>query len=506
MIKKKIAAVLLALLTAAATGCGSKIAEKNFDPSDENSTAASSSAEVDDSSAPVPQVGADPDDSDTVKSDSKKSGSGKNSGSKVKASASDSVVKLIKRAEQPAVPIAEDVTKPPENSTELTVLVAMDSVTDYVRAAEAYLTKGGKIRVVKSSRDTLYDQIVAESAAGRHIDIAQFDNGMMFPYGVTKDFIVPVDLAIDFSDTRWDECRKLSEAFELNNWRYAAVFGCTAKNILFYNQKLFAANGFADPQDLYESGQWTTEKFCELLRIWRNTGGKYGIAGHDHEMNLCMGSGKSLITFDRACGGFSNSVYDPYICMVMNYIYGLKDENLMYPSGYGDVASAFRDGTLFWSGTREEYESFGDRSGLGAVPFPTLTGSREDRCYAADYDGLVLIKGTKDFAAARAYFENVRKESHKPAEDIAKVFCPDGTPVYEYGMGISPRVSDSASGANGSFDKAIVPLMYTESPSLGDWDTNVCFGLSSYINEELITENNAIAAKVYGRSKTKKNN
>jgi ABC-type glycerol-3-phosphate transport system substrate-binding protein len=500
MIKKKITAVLIALLTAALAGCGSKITEKNSASEGGDSSAASQSNDE----AAAQQDNSAPDNADSSESTDNTDGSSKNIGKssgKSKSSVQEAVAGVIRRAEEPAIPISADVTVPPENSEEITVLIAMDSVTDYVSAAEAYLKKGGKIKVVKTSRDTLYDQIAAESVAGRHIDIAQFDNGMMFPYGITQDLIEPVDLAVDFAESRWDECRRLSEAFELNNWHYAAIFGCTAKNVLFYNKKLFAANGFADPQDLYESEQWNTEAFCGLLRSWRNTGGKYGIAGHDHEMNLCMGSGRSLITFDRACGGFSNSVYDPYICMVMNYIYGLKDENLMYPSGSGDVASAFRDGVLFWSGTREEYESFGDKSSLGTVPFPTITGSRGARCYAADYDGLVLIKGTKDLAAARAYFECAREEKHKPEDDVANVFCPEGVPIYEYGMGISPKISDSASGANGGFDKAIIPVIYTEGNIVGEWDNVVCYGFSPYINEELITENNAIAAKVYGRAK-----
>ncbi len=491
MIKRKIAAVIMAALTAMSAGCGNKINDKNGEQTADSTAESSSQAEsAAESSAAVNTPAAD---SKAVSEDSTAPAS---DGGEVVPG-----ITYIKRAESSSSPVTDDVKKPPENSAELNVLISMEPVTNYVRAAEVYLSQGGKIKVVKTPKDALYDQISAETVAGKHIDIAQFDNGMMFPYGATQGLIMPTDYAIDYTAARWDECRKLSEAFNINNWHYVAAFGSSARNVLYYSKRFITAGGYEDPAELYKNGKWTTEKFCDMLRKWGASGGMCGVAGHDVEQGLSMGSGKSLITYDHACGGFSNSVYDPDICVAMNYIYGLKYEGLIGSTAY-DIPSAFREGALFWSGTLAEGEAYTDKDTLGAVPFPTLTGRKADRCYAAEYDGLVLLKNTKNLTEARAYFECVREQEHAPEGTYAKKYTA-GTPIYEYGMGISPKVSDNEAGANGDFDKAIIPLMYTEGPELGDWDDVVCYGLSFDLNHELIAENNEIADKIFGRSKEK---
>lgn len=491
MTKKKIAAVFMAIMTAAAaSACGAK----NNSIQNPNDPPQRDSSSQTDSQTDKPQG--------AVNTDSEAEAVPVSGSGSASEGASPSAI-YIKRAEESAFPTGENAKIPPEGSKDLTVLISMEPLTNYVHAAETYLSLGGKIKVIKTPKEALYDQISAETVAGKHIDIAQFDNGMMYPCGVVQQLIQPTDLAIDYTAKRWEEYRDLSKPFALNNWHYVAAFGCNEKYVLYYNKKLFSANGFSDPETLYKKGKWTTEELCNMLRSWADLGGRSGIAGHDVEQCLSMGSGCTLISYDVSCGGFSNRVYDPDICVAMNYIYGLKDEGLIGGSDGYDAASAFRGGALFWSGTYGEGADYSDKDNLGAVPFPTLAGTKAARCFNAEYDGLVLLKGAKDLGAARAYFECVREESHAYTGDLAKVFSASGKPVYEYGMGITPRLSDSESGANQGFTKAVIPLMYTEGPNIGDWDDRVCFGLSPAINEDLANLNNTIADLVYGRSKAK---
>lgn len=483
MIKKRIAAALTAFVTAAAvSGCGAKkTGETTSSLADDSSTAAVSS-QADSESSSVGET------SSMVEENAKEEVS--------------PVIKYMKRAEENARAVGGDVTEPPAGSGQLNLLLAMDSHTNYVRAAEDYIAAGGKIKVIKTPRDALFDQISAETVAGKRIDIAQFDNGMMFPYGVTQELIQPTDLAIDYTAARWKKYEELSGAFEMNGWHYAVIFGRSAKNVLYYNKKTLSANGFSDPVKLYDSGDWSLETFCNMLRKWKERGGKCGVAGHDYEEGLCIGTGRALITYDRACTGFSNNFYDPSICAAMNYIYGLKYDGIVGDTTASDIAGAFNEGTLFWSGSYEEGKAYSG-SDLGAVTFPTLTGEKSSRCWDAEYDGLVLLKGTEDMAAVRAFFECAREQEHGLTGSLAKTFTPGGLPIYEYGMGISPMVSDSLSGANAGYDKAIIPLMYTEGPDYGDWDNVMCYTFSREIHRELADINNAIADKVFGRSKEK---
>ena len=493
MIKKKIAAAFMAIVTAAAaSACGAK----NNTIQNPNSPPERDSSSLGNAAEGKPQGAEDTNTGEGSAEPASDSGS-------ADVGAAPGAI-YIKRAEEASYPTSgKDVKKPPEGGKQLTLLISMDPVTNYVHAAETYLSMGGKIKVIKTPKEALFDQISSETVAGKHIDIAQFDNGMMYPCGVVQQMIQPVDMAIDFSAKRWEQYRDLSDAFALNNWHYVAAFGCNAKYALYYNKKLFSANGFEDPLELYKKSKWNTESLCGLLRSWKSLGGRCGIAGHDIEQCLSMGSGHTLISYDVSCGGFSSRVYDPDICVVMNYIYGLKDDGLIGGLDAYDAASAFRGGALFWSGTYAEGAEYSDPENLGVIPYPTLTGAKNARCFNAEYDGLVLLKNSKSYNEARAFFECVRDEEHAYTGSIAKFFKANGTPVYEYGMGITPRLSDSGSGANQGFSKAVIPLMYTEGPAIGDWDDRVCFGLSPAINEDLTNLNNAIADLVYGRSKAK---
>ena len=394
---------------------------------------------------------------------------------------------------QPQTPSGSNIV-PPEDGAELSLLITDDHITDYEAAAESFRSIGGKVKVIKAQRGELCGLISAKALSKQAVDIVQFDNGMMFPYGAAKGLIEPADLALDMRDPRWDEVKKLSADFTMNNWHYVLAFGRTAETVLFYNKPLFETYRLDDPERLYTAGEWTTDKFCSLLREWRGMGAECTIAGHDFERGLLFGSGQTMVRYDGGAEGYSSNIYMPDINEVMGKIYSLKNDDIIGGTDAGDIESALNKGVLFWSGTYAESLRAG-ASGIGAVPYPTLKGG--NNCYAAKYDGLALVKGTKNTDSARAYFECALAESHEPTGDFAGVFAPQGKALYDFGMGISPMVSDSSARANGDYDKAIVPLLYSADPNIGTWD-DICYYFSYDLHPELTNLNNELSERIFG--------
>lgn len=391
-------------------------------------------------------------------------------------------------------PVPEDEIAPPTDGAELSLLITDDCMTDYAAAAEQFKALGGNVKVTKTTRGELCGAVSASVLSKRSVDIAQFDNGMMFPYAAANGLIEPCDLAVNVCGKKWDKCRELSADFTMNNWHYVLAFGRSAETVLYYNKDTLAAYGLPDPAKLYSENEWTTERFCDMLRSRRSMGGECTIAGHDFERGLLFGSGQTMIRYDTGAEGYSSNIYIPEINDVMGMIYGLKYDDIIGGTDAGSLDDALRGGVLFWSGTYAEGQS-SSLSQLSAVPFPTLKGDK--KCYAAKYDGLVLVKGTPNTDSARAFFECALAQSRDLTGKFAEAFCPKGKALYDFGMGISPMVSDSSAHANEDFDKAIVPLLYSADPNMGSWD-DVCYHFSYYLHPELTTLNNALANRIFG--------
>ena len=383
---------------------------------------------------------------------------------------------------------------PPTDGAKLSLLITDDHITDYEAAAEEFRALGGDIKVIKAQRGELCGLISAKALSKQAVDIVQFDNGMIFPYGAAKGLIEPADLAVDMSTPKWDKVKKLSADFTMNNWHYVLAFGRTAETVLYYNKPLFESYSLDDPERLYSEGEWTTDRFCSLLREWREKGAGCTIAGHEFERGLLFGSGQTMVRYDGGAEGYSSNIYMPDINDVMGRIYSLKNDDIIGSTDAGDLVSALNGGVLFWSGTYAEGKDVYS-SEVGAVPYPTLKGG--NNCYAAKYDGLALVKGTKNTDSARAYFECALEQDHEPQGELAEVFTPRGKALYDFGMGISPMVSDSSARANGDYDKAIVPLLYSADPNIGTWD-DICYYFSYSLHPELTKLNNELSERIFG--------
>lgn len=381
----------------------------------------------------------------------------------------------------------------PNDERRISMLIADDCITDYNETARQFEERfGGTAEVKTVAAVELLDKISELKLSGDSPDIASFDNAMMFPYAAAEGIIEPIDLAVNLNAQKWDDYRALNDMFYINGWHYVSAYGSLAYGALFYDKNVLAANGIANPKELYQNGEWTYEKLDELLRLWHEKGGKYGLSG-DYAQQYCLASGQPIITYDEGTNGFENNIYSEELAYAEEILYKLRDEDICPDSQLYGITNAMDSGALFFGGSYGDTSMIDENSSIQAVPFPSKDG--DSLCYRQKIDGLVLVDGAKNLQSARCIFELARRQNHSINEQFKDVFYPDGKAVYDYGMGISEAVSGTSD--NPDTANAILQLMYSAPYQVVEWESVTVYA-SENITRELCDLNDRIRQNIFG--------
>ncbi len=382
---------------------------------------------------------------------------------------------------------------PPSDKGSLNVLLSTSSSVNADEVQAKFEALGGKVKFSYCSDGVLFNMISAAQLADNPVDIASFDNGLMYPYGISQNMIVPMDNALNLNSDRWEPVRENTQMFTLNGWHYVLPINIRAAyGLYYYTDQVKSVTG-KDPAELYASGGWTNEVFDEMLKTWHDKGKPYGVAGW-YGQPMMLSTGKTLIGFDSYTSGFYNNCFDWDILDIANELYALKANEHITASSFLDPVKALDNGAMFYSGTMFDGDAAGERDQLACVPMPSRDGVQH--YYQAYVDGLVLVKGIKNKDSARCFLECLSECDNSFKGKYADAFLPEGAkPVYSYGMGISPKASTDAS-QNSGFPYAIVPFIYSAPYESGEWDS-VCAYFANSLTSELTIINNNIR-KIFG--------
>lgn len=382
---------------------------------------------------------------------------------------------------------------PPEDNGKLNVLLSVGSSINAEQAKQKFTELGGNANIKTCADSDLFNRISAASLADDPVDVASFDNGLMYPYGISQDMIEPMDSALNLNAERWQPYMETAKLFTLNGWHYVLPINVRAAyGLYYYKDSVKSVTGY-DPAELAANGEWTNEKFDEMVKTWHDKAKPYGLAGW-YGQPMMVATGKTLVGFDENTSGFFNNCFDWDILAVADELYYLKGNAYVTSCPYVDLVKALDSGAMFYSGTMLEGEKAEEREQLTCVPMPSQDGKQH--FYQAYIDGLVLVKGIKNTDSARCFIECVSECDNSVVGKFADSYMPAGAkPAYSYGMGISPRASTDAS-QNGSFPLAIIPFIYSAPQDAGEWDS-VCAYYAEPLTSELTIVNNKIR-KIYG--------
>lgn len=98
--------------------------------------------------------------------------------------------------------------------------------------------------------------------------------------------------------------------------------------MVYYNRKTIEENGYDDPKELYENGQWTMTKFRDMLADFVDPDSeRYSLDGWFNCTPLYLASGVPSVALEN--GTVKNNLSDPAFERAMNFQYELSRSGLI---------------------------------------------------------------------------------------------------------------------------------------------------------------------------------
>ena len=191
------------------------------------------------------------------------------------------------------------------------------------------------------------------------------------------------------------------------------LFKATAVNTdaypLAFNMEMLEEAGLENPQDLYDRGEWTWEKFREyMIKLTKDTNGDgatdvYGYGGWWTNMlgNLMMSNGTHI------AGDTTEGLSSPATIEVMEFIYNMYNVDKVakpWNSDDWDInTTVYTEKQIaFWPSAHWVFSQYGGEAELGfeigVVPWPVgPSGNQEtNNGYVTAGSYYIMSKGTKD--------------------------------------------------------------------------------------------------------------
>ena len=301
------------------------------------------------------------------------------------------------------------------------------------------------------------------------IDFFVFDESNL-PAGISSGKFVPVDDYVDWTLPAWQYVKQGMEMFEFGGKHFMFVTGLESRVQCWYNKKTIEDNGYDDPWELWEAGNWNWDTFKEMLIDFSDPDNDMiGLDNWFYSAALYMSCGVTGVSSKD--GHLVNNLKDPTLAKAMDFGYELyqngciidwnKYEWTTQLQKMGDGSELF-DITGYWQFTMapELWEARIDPEYLDVVPVPSPAGS--ETFAQATPTGFQLCKGTRNPEGVALYsLCNIAAAMDKDAEAISDRQARDDYgwtqdtidhlkvvhenarlhPVYEIASGVSSQVA-----------------------------------------------------------------
>ncbi|MCC8042955.1 MAG: hypothetical protein LIO69_05535 [Oscillospiraceae bacterium] len=270
-------------------------------------------------------------------------------------------------------------------------------------ALNLFKTKyGGEIQWYPTTWDTRYSDLSTYVLGGEGIDFFPNDTAAL-PKGVVSGMFQPVDDYIDLSDPLWVDMQSAMDVYYFSGKHYAIATSVSAENIIYYNTQTIEEQGFDDPWELYEAGEWNWDTFQDmLLEFVDPDADQWGLDGWWYQKAIYSSAGSPAISVDDE-GNLVSNLYDAKLEKAMNFGYSLYTNGLIMdlsifdwseqPQYLGEGKELFYICGLYSIQADPATWATGlTPDNVGIVPVPSPADS--DAAYvAATIDSWVICKG-----------------------------------------------------------------------------------------------------------------
>ena len=272
----------------------------------------------------------------------------------------------------------KDITDDPQLSDNNSSTKRLDRVREI---EEKYNVE---LRYVNLTYDGVRESINASALAGvPEVDIYEVDMKFGIP-AVLNGYAVSLE-EMGLRDTDVFTTQKVFKYLSLMEQEQTYLFtpigtGAVNAYVLAFNMDLINGAGLENPQDLYDRGEWTWDKWQEYLKVLtRDTNGDgktdiYGYSGYWGQLlsNLLLSNGTSI------AGGKTETLSSPETLEVLDFIYTIYNYDKTarpWDSSNWDINNELYAAGLsgFWIGADW---LFGEQGGselpfeIGVVPWP----------------------------------------------------------------------------------------------------------------------------------------
>lgn len=328
-----------------------------------------------------------------------------------------------------------------------------------------------------------FDNLATAIASDESPDLFPFEI-LDFPYGVLMNRYESIDDIVDLNSEKWAPTRDLIEQFALNGKHYAAFYGITLGNLMWYKKSNIEAIGADDPQEMFNNGTWDWDTFLDLARKWQQSGTtdepRFVTDGWNAEDDFVISTGVPMIGTDgsKLVSNLNTSEVERAITGLLAT---LQKENLRYPRNelneWQINPAAWADDQILFicEGTwryEEDLQMFKKKykwadDEIKVVPFPK--DPKADKYYVQiKVDIPMFVKGSKNKEGVQAWLDccvtvskdetlaevSKKKMIKNPKQGwteelldfLNPLYARDGTspvtPIVEFKKGLGPSVFD----------------------------------------------------------------
>lgn len=340
--------------------------------------------------------------------------------------------------------------------------------------------------------ENVFVNVRVSNYANRYVDLAklvQSDDSpdtfpfetSNYPYGIYQNLFQPIDGVIDTTTDDWADYKDIIDMFNWGGKVYTPIVDVNPATLLWYRKSIIEENGFDDPWELFEKGEWTWSKCIEMARKFTDPdNAKYAFDGYGLDHAFIATTGKPLIGLES--GKLVSNLNDANVekCMDMLRTFDDTQEQLRYPReiennwapSYPEWVNGntlfLEDGTWRYEETWRLYKKKQkwDDDEINFVPFPQMDGS--DTYYQEmKQDAFMFVSGSKNADGYKAWIyanllaskdEEVKKAGRQQSIDefdwtdtlldrLDKLKNPETfSAVFEFKNGIGADIADSSTG------------------------------------------------------------
>ena len=265
---------------------------------------------------------------------------------------------------------------------------------------------GGTIEYIPTTWSQRFTDLSTNILGGTGIDFIAGGDLDSFPKGIPNGQFESYDSYVDFDSDLWSPVKELNDKFSLKGKHYLMATQATAGEVVIYNKKTIESQGFEDPVELLDKGEWTWSTFKNMLLDYVDPDAdQYGLDGWFNEKPLMLTCGVAPV--ELRDGQLVSNLYDERLEKSMNFMYELSQNGLVldkslfdwseHPEFIGEGKELFYIcGAYTLEGSPDIWNpKFGNSEDVMFVPVPKMDDA-DEYYLPAGLEAYMLCKGAQN--------------------------------------------------------------------------------------------------------------